>query len=153
MLAIYDPRGAFSSTLSKAASTSGGRAAAVIACLSCAWGSFPDSGQARDRAGCLASSGLSPSFPEVPCASWTCVSGQSRDRTGDLRIFSPSLYQLSYLSNGLSGQFKAIGSGNQPVAQKGDGTSNLTGPVPFLGRGLKSFAAVPSTHDNRSGPI
>ena len=26
------------------------------------------------------------------------VSGQSRDRTGDLRIFSPSLYQLSYLS-------------------------------------------------------
>ena len=24
--------------------------------------------------------------------------GQSRDRTGDLRIFSPSLYQLSYLS-------------------------------------------------------
>jgi hypothetical protein len=25
-------------------------------------------------------------------------SGQSRDRTGDLRIFSPSLYQLSYLS-------------------------------------------------------
>ena len=98
MLAIYDPRGAFSSTLSKAASTSGGRAAAVIACLSCAWGSFPDSGQARDRAGCLASSGLSPSFPEVPCASWTCVSGQSRDRTGDLRIFSPSLYQLSYLS-------------------------------------------------------
>jgi hypothetical protein len=29
-----------------------------------------------------------------PCA----VSGQSRDRTGDLRIFSPSLYQLSYLS-------------------------------------------------------
>jgi hypothetical protein len=27
--------------------------------------------------------------------------GQSRDRTGDLRIFSPSLYQLSYLSAGL----------------------------------------------------
>jgi hypothetical protein len=26
------------------------------------------------------------------------ISGQSRDRTGDLRIFSPSLYQLSYLS-------------------------------------------------------
>ena len=26
------------------------------------------------------------------------ASGQSRDRTGDLRIFSPSLYQLSYLS-------------------------------------------------------
>ena len=26
------------------------------------------------------------------------LSGQSRDRTGDLRIFSPSLYQLSYLS-------------------------------------------------------
>jgi hypothetical protein len=26
-------------------------------------------------------------------------SGQSRGRTGDLRIFSPSLYQLSYLSN------------------------------------------------------
>src|SRR5208282_1773077 len=25
--------------------------------------------------------------------------GQSRDRTGDLRIFSPSLYQLSYLSS------------------------------------------------------
>src|SRR5262249_46328259 len=28
-----------------------------------------------------------------------CVTGQSRDRTGDLRIFSPSLYQLSYLSS------------------------------------------------------
>ncbi len=27
------------------------------------------------------------------------VNGQSRDRTGDLRIFSPSLYQLSYLSS------------------------------------------------------
>src|SRR6266403_1066346 len=26
------------------------------------------------------------------------ANGQSRDRTGDLRIFSPSLYQLSYLS-------------------------------------------------------
>src|SRR5262245_35520664 len=26
------------------------------------------------------------------------LSGQSRDRTGELRIFSPSLYQLSYLS-------------------------------------------------------
>ena len=29
-------------------------------------------------------------------------SGQSRDRTGDLRIFSPSLYQLSYLSKVVS---------------------------------------------------
>jgi hypothetical protein len=28
-------------------------------------------------------------------------SGQSRGRTGDLRIFSPSLYQLSYLSKSL----------------------------------------------------
>src|SRR5262249_53125018 len=30
------------------------------------------------------------------------VSGQSRDRTGDLQIFSLSLYQLSYLSVGVN---------------------------------------------------
>ena len=33
------------------------------------------------------------------------ISGQSRDRTGDLRIFSPSLYQLSYLSIAKGHQF------------------------------------------------
>src|SRR5262245_19861978 len=34
----------------------------------------------------------------IPCGIRSFSSGQSRDRTGDLRIFSPSLYQLSYLS-------------------------------------------------------
>ena len=31
-------------------------------------------------------------------AQWLAFSGQGRDRTGDTRIFSPLLYQLSYLS-------------------------------------------------------
>ena len=44
-----------------------------------------------------------PSYVRLVCLTCfrinTCdSSGQSRDRTGDLRIFSPSLYQLSYLS-------------------------------------------------------
>src|SRR5262249_18277787 len=39
-------------------------------------------------------------------------SGQSRDRTGDLRIFSPSLYQLSYLS---SNEFRQSSSCLTPV--------------------------------------
>src|SRR4051794_27322247 len=49
------------------------------------------------------SPGLSPRIyppansPE-DLARYNFTSGQSRDRTGDLRIFSPSLYQLSYLS-------------------------------------------------------
>src|SRR5437879_2819143 len=35
----------------------------------------------------------------TPCGGFcTFSNGQGRGRTGDLRIFSPSLYQLSYLS-------------------------------------------------------
>src|SRR5262245_32264903 len=43
-----------------------------------------------DIGGCL----RSRSYVRLPTEN-----GQSRDRTGDLRIFSPSLYQLSYLSS------------------------------------------------------
>ena len=35
-------------------------------------------------------------------------SGQSRDRTGDTRIFSPVLYQLSYLSSGVKNNVLAF---------------------------------------------
>src|SRR5580658_3075066 len=41
-------------------------------------------------------------------------SGQSRDRTGDLRIFSPSLYQLSYLSKRAKPTVN-LGPGGGPV--------------------------------------
>ena len=36
---------------------------------------------------------------DLPPLSGLIPSGQSRDRTGDTRIFSPLLYQLSYLTN------------------------------------------------------
>src|SRR5262245_30376093 len=41
-------------------------------------------------------------FSESASATGAFVSGQSRDRTGDLQIFSLSLYQLSYLSVGVN---------------------------------------------------
>ncbi len=41
-------------------------------------------------------------MPQVVMLASFASSGQSRDRTGDLRIFSPSLYQLSYLSKSVS---------------------------------------------------
>ena len=47
-------------------------------------------------------------------------SGQSRDRTGDLRIFSPSLYQLSYLSAWLPG--KRWRASRSPAPRRGCGS-------------------------------
>ena len=41
--------------------------------------------------------------------------GQSRDRTGDLRIFSPSLYQLSYLSPFTSSYSRPLFGTFQPL--------------------------------------
>ena len=45
------------------------------------------------------------------------ASGQSRDRTGDLRIFSPSLYQLSYLSSFSITYFRSLATTFQPIFQ------------------------------------
>jgi hypothetical protein len=39
-----------------------------------------------------------PVMPENPCASKIGGGGQGRNRTTDTRIFSPLLYQLSYLA-------------------------------------------------------
>ena len=39
----------------------------------------------------------------------TLFGGQGRDRTGDTRIFSPLLYQLSYLATGFGGNGRGAG--------------------------------------------
>jgi hypothetical protein len=56
------------------------------------------------RISCQASQRANDLFP----------SGQSRDRTGDTRIFSPVLYQLSYLPAMDACQFKVWRRGCQP---------------------------------------
>jgi hypothetical protein len=53
-------------------------------------------------------------FEDIQVGEWTdeqagFSSGQSRDRTGDTRIFSPVLYQLSYLS---------VGSATKPLREE-----------------------------------
>src|SRR5262245_44909295 len=88
-------------------------------------------------------------YADVSC----CLSsGQSRDRTGDLRIFSPSLYQLSYLSKLFVDYLRVHALCEQesraPVVRPPSrgphlgGMRNVCGGLPWHGPGTTVLTAV-----------
>src|ERR1019366_8078327 len=67
-------------------------------------------------------------------AVWTlCLSGQGRDRTADTRIFSPLLYQLSYLAKSAkSSRHTGLG---QPCS-----SDSTAGGFPLASSGLRGYS-------------
>ena len=96
-----------------------------------------------------------PEMQKAPDCAGACAlnGGQGRNRTNDTRIFSPLLYQLSYLAGGLSGRAGPTHPARRPegrVLKRGPASaSRRRGARPVQARSFWHSNGTMEAHDLR----